>query len=243
MGGEKKPDAVSLGGSEIYRHGPESDWEPPAEGDSLEEVPAHIEKHLGKIESVFHEIVSDAVHIDVHIVRPTESFPFIRLVTTGMSDRRMTVPADADATPFAELMVTLPHDWKLDTPSMQDENWYWPVRLLKTLARLPHKHQTWLGWGHTIPHGDPAEPYAPGTKLMGAIILPSITVPDGFNMLQTAIGKRIAFYAVVPLYEEEMNLKLRSGTNKLLDKLSARNLTDIIDPTRENVARKRFGLF
>ncbi|MFQ8729788.1 MAG: suppressor of fused domain protein [Enterocloster bolteae] len=24
---------------------------------------------------------------------------------------------------------------------------YWPIRLIKYLARFPHEYSTWLGWG------------------------------------------------------------------------------------------------
>ena len=34
----------------------------------------------------------------------------------------------------AELAIALPADWKLDQESMQDERWYWPIRLLKVLG-------------------------------------------------------------------------------------------------------------
>ena len=33
---------------------------------------------------------------------------------------------------------------------MKDEKWYWPIRLLKSLARLPIASDTWLGFGHTM---------------------------------------------------------------------------------------------
>ena len=36
-----------------------------------------------------------------------------------------------------ELAIALPADWKLDQESMKNEKWYWPIRLLKVLARLP----------------------------------------------------------------------------------------------------------
>ena len=50
----------------------------------------------------------------------------------------------------AELVIALPADWKLNQESMQDERWYWPIRLLKALARLPIYNDTWLAWGHTM---------------------------------------------------------------------------------------------
>jgi hypothetical protein len=95
-----------------------------------------------------------------------------------------TVSEDSSVPRFVELMVTLPGMWHLDQDSFKDEAWYWPIRLRKELARFPHKYSTWLGFAHTVPNGDPAEPYAPGTKFCGAIILPSVTVPDGFHRLR-----------------------------------------------------------
>lgn len=51
-----------------------------ASGDSsIDEISDHIEKNVGKIHMVFHELVSDQVHIDVHWVKPTTEPRFIRL--------------------------------------------------------------------------------------------------------------------------------------------------------------------
>ncbi|HBK46777.1 MAG TPA: hypothetical protein DDZ67_10175 [Xanthomonadaceae bacterium] len=239
----KSADVVSLGGSRILRHGAAADWRP-ADGEMcLERISAHIERYLGPVDAVFHEIVSDAVHIDVHIVAASAGFPYLRLVTSGMSDLPMAVPADVPAPRHLELMITLPGDWPLAQQDLSDERHYWPIRLLKTLARLPHRHATWLGYGHTVPHGDPAEPYAGDVGFAGAIVLPSISVPDGFAELVVDADKTIAFMAVVPLYPEEMALKLHRGTDALLERFSRKDVSDICEPGRANVAGKRFGLF
>ena len=71
----KSAEVVSLSGSPIYRHGQPSGWEAPAGEEFLEDISAHIEAHLGLVKSVFHEIISDAVHIDVHFIRPTAVYP------------------------------------------------------------------------------------------------------------------------------------------------------------------------
>lgn len=242
MTSAKNNDVVSMSGDPIYRHEEATPWQAPRGEECIEQISGHIETHLGKIETVFHEVVSDTVHVDVHLVKPTPEFPFARLVTSGMSDLPMLVPEGVDAPRFVELLVTLPNDWHLDQKSFDDEDWYWPVRLVKDLARLPHKYETWLGWGHTVPNGDPSEPYASNTRLCGSIVLPSVTVPDDFHTLAIDDQKTITFYAVVPLYEEEMNLKLRSGTDALLEKLGKRRVTDIIDPSRVNTAKRWLGL-
>jgi len=238
-----KEEGVSPGGSTLYRHEEASAWAPPQGEVSIEAITDHVERHLGLSATVFHEIVSDTVHVDVLLVQPSGTQPHVRLVTSGMSDLPMQVPEGADRPRHAELMMTLPAGWKLDQADFEDERWYWPIRLLKTLARLPHKHDTWLGTGHTVPNGDPAAPYAPGTSLCGAIVLPSVTVPEAFGTLEVSPEKTIHFFAAVPLYLEEMDLKLRDGTGALLAKLGAAGLGDLVDTRRRNVAKKRFFLF
>lgn len=234
---------VSLAGQPIYRHGEPAEWQASQGEECIEQISAHIEEHLGTVETVFHEIMSDTVHIDVLWVKPTEAFPFHRLVTSGMSDLPMHTPPGATAPRYAELMMTLPADWKLDQASFEDEAWYWPIRMLKILARLPHKHDTWLGFGHTMPNGDPPEPYASNTALCGVLILPSITVPEAFHRLPIHVGKEITFYSVVPLFEAEMNLKLRKGVNDLLSLFDKKKVSDIVDIARADVTKKRFGFF
>jgi len=232
---------ISLSGQPVYLHGAPGDWQSPGGEENIRAVSDHIERHLGSIETVFHEIVSDTVHIDVHWVRPNVHNPCHRLVTSGMSDLPMRTPDDTELPRFMELMISLPPHWQIDQESFKDEAWYWPVRLIKFLARLPHKYETWLGFGHTVPNGDPAEPYAPDSGFNGCIILPSVTAPDAFAHLAVHPGKTINFMSIVPLYAREMDLKLRRGVDALLEQFDRKGVTDIFAPDRSDVARKRFG--
>lgn len=239
-GGQK---VVSLSGEPIYQHGEPSPWEPPQGEMCLEQIAGHLERHLGPISTVFHELLSDAVHVDVHVVGPTATCPWARLVTSGMSDLPMRTPEGSGVPRHLELMITLPGDWRLDQADFQDERWYWPVRLLKVLARLPHKHDTFLGLGHTVPNGDPAEPYAPGTALCGAVLLPALGVPEAFTRLEIGPDKAIHFLSVVPLLADEMELKLRDGVDALAALLDERRVGDVVDPARRAPRRKWLGLF
>lgn len=240
---QKSAQIVSLSGTPIYRHGEPSAWEAAKGEEFIEQISAHIEAHLGPVETVYHELVSDTVHIDVHCVRPTKDVPFVRLVTSGMSDLPMTTPDKPTIPKYIELFMTLPPHWQFDQKSFDNEEWYWPVRLLKSLARLPHKHQTWLGWGHTIPNGDPPQAYATNTKLSAAIILPSVASPSSFRELDIPGVKSIVFYSVVPLYESEMNLKLRLGSDELMRLFDKKGICDVVALDRKDVTRKAFGLW
>ena len=205
-----------------------------------------IEKHIadtfGKAPDVFHEIVSDDLHIDVYVVAPTKERNFYTLITCGMAEFPMNVPDGAEEYKHAELALSLPASWPLEEPYIQDERNYWPIRLLKVLARFPKDHNTWLGWGHTVPNGNPPEPYAEGIGLCGAIVLGLNTAPESFAKLE-ADKKTVYIYGVVPLHKDEMDYKVAKGVDPLLNKLEKHKVSALVYHTRESVCRKRFGLF
>jgi Suppressor of fused protein (SUFU) len=196
-------------------------------------VRAHIERYIGPIDRVF----SAPSAVEVHHVAPVETRPYHTLITVGMSSTPMQVPADVDAPRRIELMMTLPEAWPL-TEAL-DDTAHWPTRLLQSLSRLPHERQSWLGWGHAVPNGEPPQPVGPDTDLCGAIIAPSLLVPVAFYELNVA-GERVAFYSAIPLYREELELRQREGMEALLGRLLEKNINDVIDPQRRNVAKKRF---
>jgi len=243
MSKESKADVVSLSGAPVWHHDEPAPWQPAAAEACLEHISEHIARYLGEPASVLHEIASDTVHIDVHVVMPTEEFPGIRLVTSGMSDLPMAVPPEAGAPRFLELMISLPADWRISEESLQDERWYWPIRLLKVLARLPHKHDTWLGYGHSMPNGYPPEPFAPGVAFCGALLLPPLSVPPEFYKLKIDEEKEITFLAVVPLFAGEMDLKLRRGSDALLDLFDRHDIGDVVDIGRRDVSKRRWWPF
>lgn len=204
-------------------------------------VAEHIATHLGAPALFFHEQDSGAVQVDIHVIKPSASFPYVRLVTSGMSKRPMSTPEGAP--PFAELMMTLPADWQLDEASVKEERWYWPVALLRHLAHYPHKQGTWIGLGHAMPNGAPPMPYTDSVGFCGAILLPPVSAPEPFHSL-TVDGKDIYFHCVVPLFRQELDVARRRGFAALIDKFNDKNVTDLVDPARPNTAKKKFlGLF
>ena len=213
----------------------------------IEAVSDHVGAHLGG-DMVLHEMVSPTVHVDLLPSPATEDRPFTVVTTCGMAELPMRPPDDDEVRDLthAELFVLLPPDWPLDQESMQDERHWWPLRLLKTLARFPHEYDAWLWTGHTVPHGDPPEPYAENTELCGALVMPPMLVPEEFEVLERPDAAPIHFLMVLPLHADEMELKLRKGLDALYDRFDAANVDPIIDPARPSVVaprRKRFGLF
>jgi len=232
---------ASESGSPIYHHKPKDrEWTVPKNPAlHLEEIEAHLKEHLGEIETVYHEILSDLVHLDILFLPAHRQKPYHTLVTSGVSDSPMAVPAGMEDFSHAELMINLPTEWPLDQESFKNEANYWPVRWLKQIGRLPHEYDTWVGWGHTIPNGDPAEQIA-NTEFAGVMLSPPYWLSPDFFQLQTDSGDKICFYNLVPLYQEEMNLKLAKGAEALLEALFDKNgIGPIVDIGRRNVAKKK----
>jgi Suppressor of fused protein (SUFU) len=237
------PVATTGHGDPVYRY---SDDERPTQfemaiGDSenIELISEHIEFHCGPVSGVIHELLSDLVHIDIHRVEPSQERPYHTLVTSGMSDRPMNAPEQVAECQYAELMLCLPPNWPLDEKSLEDGRNYWPLYLLKMLARFPHKFSSWLWWGHTMPNGDPAEPYADNTQHCCALLMSPLLFGKEFRELKVDDEKTIHFFSIVPLYKEEMELKLEKGTESLFDGFDKHNVNELLDVKRVNVCKKK----
>ena len=199
--------------------------------EEMEAVEGHIQQYFGKVENVFHELVSPDIHVDICMVPPTEERDYCTLVTMGMGAHRMNVPEELVEYKLerAELAIALPADWKLDQESMKDEKWYWPIRLLKSLARLPIASDTWLGFGHTM---DNKENFAENTKLCAAILTGPQSTEEGGEVCTLPGGEEVNFYQVIPLYEDELDYKLEHDVDALLNKMAG--ISFVVNPTRQD---------
>ena len=186
--------------------------------EEMEAVEGHIQQYFGKFENVFHELSSPDIHVDICVVPPSEERDYYTLVTMGMGAHRMNVPEELAEYKLerAELAIALPGNWKLKHEDLKNERWYWPIRLLKTLARLPIASDTWLGFGHTM---DNEEDFAKGTKLCAAILTGPQDTEDGSEVCILPSGEEVNFYQVIPLYREELEYKMEHDADALLDKM------------------------
>ena len=198
------------------------------EEEDLDILEDFIADTFGEFDSIFHEIISPDIHVDICLIPPEEGREFYTLVTLGMGAHLMNVPEDLLEYDLqrAELLICLPADWKLDS---DDERWYWPIRLLKILARLPMHEDTWLGWGHTIDHG---ACFDESTELCGSILINPAAFGDIENVCELSDGGEVNFYQVIPLYREEMDFKMAHDAKELLQQMDSRAL--IVDPKRYN---------
>ena len=186
--------------------------------EEMEAIEGHIQQYFSKFENVFHELSSPDIHVDICVVPPSKERYYYTLVTMGMGAHRMNVPEELAEYKLerAELAIALPGNWKLKREDLKNERWYWPIRLLKTLARLPIASDTWLGFGHTM---DNEEDFAKGTKLCAAILTGPQDTEDGSEVCILPSGEEVNFYQVIPLYREELEYKMAHDADALLDKM------------------------
>ena len=231
----------STGGSPDDGDEDDSDGERPEDEESgvpevyteeeMNAVEEHIQQYFGKFENVFHELDSPDIHVDICVVPPSEERDYYTLVTMGMGAHRMNVPEELAEYKLerAELVIALPGNWKLKHEDLKNERRYWPIRLLKTLARLPIASDTWLGFGHTM---DNEEDFAKDTKLCAAMLTGPQDTEDGSEVCILPSGEEVNFYQVIPLYRDELEYKLAHDADALLGKMNG--ISFVVEPDRQD---------
>jgi hypothetical protein len=203
----------------------------------VECIGEHLNKQFKSDEiTVFHELLSLDFHLDVYFVQP-KGRAYNILLTCGMSLFEMTVDErvkDPEQYRFAELMILLPKDLKLDMVQNGEGPTGWIVSMLKQTARFPHHYDTYLGVGHTIQATEDLKPYSDYTKFVGAMILPSVTFKSDFTEVKCG-GRLVNIYGLFPLYQNELEYKIKNGFGAFAEKLSEGNPKEIIDNNRKNL--------
>lgn len=203
-----------------------------------DKLSAYIEQQYGKIETVGHEVVSPDIHCDIAIVPPTEEQPFYKLVTMGAGAYKMNIPKGlSDVCDRAEYVVYLPKEWNLNFD--KEEDW-WPIRMLKTIARLPVNEDGWLYVGHTVNLTEDGSPVAENTKFNSCMLLVSVGKDEQFvePLKMGWFGKKVAFYQLYPLYQEELEYKQEHSFDELIEKIDDEDLYDHVI----NIHRKNYCL-
>jgi hypothetical protein len=191
-------------------------------------VETHIAGQFGDFANVFHEIASPDIHCDICIIEPNEARDYYTLVTMGMGAHHMNVPEELREYKLerAELLICLPPYWEV---SNNDERWYWPIRLLKAMARFPGENNTWFGYGHSVTGSEPAEPYDENTELCGVMLCMPYPFGQEASVCPLPDGSEVNFYLLMPVHQDEMEYKRAH---------SAEDLEELLDDFVVNPARK-----
>jgi len=164
----------------------------------------------------------------------TSSFPKQSLKvlhTEGLSLTPQQVSTGSEKYRCIELMFCLPDYWDL---SVQ----YWPKTWLEKIAHIPSKFNTWLGPGDTIPAGKPPTVLTDNFAADHFVISEPIILKD---FLSSAGNKspEVAVLSIIPIFQQELDFKLRNSGTALLMRLAEKRVTDEVDLYRKSVCRKR----
>ncbi|MCM1133403.1 MAG: suppressor of fused domain protein [Ruminococcus flavefaciens] len=195
----------------------------------------HIEKYFGECRNYFSEKVYDNIKLNINVIPPDRKRPYYTLVTTGMGAHKMNVPSELKDLHFerAELVIYLPPNWDLDSDKLE---YFWPLKLLSLLSRLPIEENTWIGWGHTVNYGTP---FADNTDFCGAMVIDHMIEGDACVCSLDGKNDNVNFYQVIPLYESELDFKVVHRASALLSMLPDKAL-QVVDIDRPCYIPKNF---
>jgi Suppressor of fused protein (SUFU) len=199
----------------------------------------HLAEHLGGENWVFHEIVSDTVHVDLLIFEPTDTRPYRVVVTAGMSDLPLPDAEDADLPRYAEVYLALPPEWPMDRQRwISDEDSWWPMRLLKIVARFPHEVGVPIGAFETLALTEPPTQFASGTALCGILLATPIMLPEGFGKVAVEDAEPVVLYSVIPLHSDELAAVRTAGPQVLFEGFDRDQVSELLDARRTSVLRE-----
>ena len=199
------------------------------------------ETHLGEIDQLFKETGHDEAAPSVDILAFERDFSTEDdeedlgwvLVTSGMSDRRMTLDPEAE------------REAKDDPSLRRRAELIWYVREpkpeylahLRWLAKFPFLDSTWLGFGHTIPL---PEPIFRGSKLTTSLFLTPIIAPEQAIAEELTIqSDPVELLVVHLLTNEEHRLKQESGVDAILDLFDDNEYPLVLNERRASMVSSR----
>lgn len=208
---------------------------PPAAGkaraaDHGDVVLAHYAEHFGSLSALrLTTIIPSDNPISIHASHQPDSNR-TELLTHGMSNWGMKVPAGGEDFQFAELNLSLPSDWPLDNTALTKVKHAWPLEWMMKIAQYPKQNDTWLGGKSVIfASGEKLKPLGPGTRMTCWLLLDADT---DWSSIPRPGGGRIVIYTVFPIYTAERNFELKHGIIPLIQRFQERNVPFVLDPKR-----------
>ena len=188
------------------------------------EIIKFIEENFGRIEKIYQDVGFKNFYLDIAQIKPTKEKPYYTLITLGMGEHKMYNQNNENFSSFAELMISLPPDWNLDS-------YDWALDNLINLAYIPFSYYSAYEWGHLENNFDP---FSFNTKLSALTILYPEMKKENSGLLKLE-NRNLQFYQIVPLYNEEYTFALKNGMKNLLLLDVEKKISFVIDMNREKI--------
>lgn len=185
----------------------------------------HLEEHFGKIERIIPDPSPSVVSAEIAVIKKTGKRRKKILATVGMGAYEMMIPREISGfTPSrAELVMYIP----LDASEELEEAVCAHMRML---TRLPAERSSWVAVGHVFSNGSPMIENTGFTS--EALVALQTDNDDEARICFFSQNDSVAFYQLLPIYEDEMKYKIVNGIDALLKKLIP--FGAVLDVSRKN---------
>ena len=195
---------------------------------------------VDKIKNTFNTTDSNEVfknetyNFSIHILKPTRKNPYHIVFTSGLSDFAQNVSDKFPEFKHIELYFCLPDYWKIDNKSPEHN---WPIKWLNRIAEVPQKNNSWFGPGDTLPAGNPPEELSDKLKQNHFILAEPMLFSEELTTVNLN-DKSIKFLAIIPIYQKEIDFKLRNSAKVFMSKYQFKNHNELVDNYRETTVGK-----
>jgi len=162
------------------------------------------------------------------------------LMTTSFHNYQMPVPEKLNGLEFGQLYFCVPEYWDLTNPENPQVRWLfeWLIRV----ATYTIDNKTWLGDGHTYNCTKYGEQLSTTMRQDHLFISNPIFLEDELTPVELE-DKTIHFWALIPLFGDEMDYKQGKGTVKLKKKFLIKGVNEKLDEFRQSCLRNRWLFF
>lgn len=194
---------------------------------------------IDKLKTIFNdgEIVklqeNKTYGFSINWLKATKKRPQHIIFTSGLAKHTQSVTEKCEEYKHIELYFCLPEYWKVEDKSPEHQ---WPIHWINRIAEVPQKNSSWFGPGDTIPAGNPPKNLSTQMEENHFVLVE----PMKMEMLTEVLveDKTIRFLAIIPIYQKELDYKLRNSAKVLMAKFQHKNNTEELDNYRESVVGK-----
>ncbi len=195
--------------------------------EQLRLIEKHISDNFGTVSNFYQNTDEQLLKLSINVIPASRKKLYVTLVTSGMGAHVMKTK-DKKGGKYenrAELVLFMPPYWKPDDE--EDDN-FWPVRLLDLIANFASDEKTWLSWGHTIDYGKGFEEQS---GFRGVILIMSDSGKES-RYCDISGSEKVTFYQVVPLFETELRFAVKNGSAALVARMGD-DVKNAADPDRK----------
>ena len=194
---------------------------------------------IEKLKSVFvgAEIVSlqtnRAYDFSINWIKAAKQRPYHILFTSGLANKTQNTSEKYTEFEHVELYICLPDYWKVEN---NDPEYSWPIEWLDKIGAAQQNTESWFGPGDTLPAGKPSKALSP-KMLQDHFILAEPMEIESLKEVNIE-DKLVKFLAIIPIYPEEIDYKLRNSAKHFMARYQLKKNTELIDNFRLSVVKK-----